>query len=76
MVPVYLLPSLQNLSPPILKWKGWRAADVWGLTPTEILKWLIATTLYLPSESPRKDLHTKTSSYGEKIRTMLDTDGK
>lgn len=39
-------------------------------------KWLIAAPLYLPSESSRKDLHTKTFFYGKKIRTMLDIDGE
>lgn len=49
-------------------------ADFWNLMPVKVLKWLIAAAVYLPSEGPRKDLHTKTFFYGETNKTMLDID--
>lgn len=55
---------------------GWHLADLGSPVPTKVPKWLVATPLYLPSEGPRKDLHTRIFFYGEKIRTVLDINSK
>lgn len=64
-------PTLTDFVPFSMEMEGMPGrsfADFWNLMPIKVLKCLIAAAVYLPSEGPRKDLHTKTFFYGEKIK--------